>query len=406
MSKTRNDLNILNTRKPVVVQTAVSVTANEIDLFLESIKSAATREVYAQAIRQFETATGFTLAKESTDAKTLQKALIAYIVTAKNEGTSYSRINGIVSALLKYCDAYEIEVKAKKVRSFLPEHVRVVQDRIYTKAELRTLLDASSIRSRATILLLISTGARAGAIPSLKIKHLSKLPDGRYRVVLYAGAMGQEVISFLTLEASQALERYFVARRAEGENITADSPVIRQEFSANKIRKMEPLSFKGIVGLITEVSVRSGLREKKNGKRQEVMLLHNFRKFNNTALVRAGVKPVVVEVLQGREIGIQKNYLRFGEEELYAEFLKAEPELTISEEPALRRELENAKIDKETMSGLKERIKVLEEKNARLFEIAQGAVMREHERKNKPLTLAEQAEHDKQLVEDYEKEFM
>ena len=53
-----------------------------VDLFLESIKSPATKGSYKQALRQFEKDTGFKLDKETTDAKALQTYNNAAIVVS------------------------------------------------------------------------------------------------------------------------------------------------------------------------------------------------------------------------------------------------------------------------------------------------------------------------------------
>lgn len=336
-----------------VMQAALTTTVHEIDLFNESIRSPATKVAYRQSLRQFESETGYKLSREATDGKSLQAALIAYVVRLKHKGTSYARIAGIVAAVRKYCEIYDVEINYRKVQNVLPEHIKTVKDRIYTKAEIRILLDAASLRVRALILLLVSTGARSGAIPDLKLRDVIGKTDGRYKVALYAGAVGDEVMTFLTLEASQALERYLRAREAEGEILRPESPVIRKEFSVSAANKLEPLRRRAITSMLMEVAFRTKIRQKSGGKRQDVMLVHSFRKFNNTALVRAGVKPVVCELLLGHNVGMQFNYLRLSEDEIYHEFLKAEKELMISEEPALRQEVENLKIANADLGLLK-----------------------------------------------------
>jgi integrase len=370
MSKIGNSVNRLHTQGRIVSRQTLSA----VDLFSEAIRSPESRKVYLRSITQFQKETGFTLHREATNAKGLQDALIAWTVRAKSEGKSYSRILGMMSAVFKYASVYDVEIKEKKIRGFLPENTKIVQDRIYSREEIRTLLESCRPREKAIILLLISTGARVGALPTLKVKHLTRLNDGRYKVLLYAGAIGEEVITFLTLEASQALERYFKERRISGEEITPDSPVIRNADNH------KPLSNYGIRNVIQLLTVKSGLRKVGDGKRQEVMLLHNFRKLNNTELVRAGVKQIVIELLLGHSVGLQRNYLRLSDDELYAEFLKAEQGLTISEESALRGQLEKAVVDRETVDELKDRIKALEaEKHGLVQDIGKEQMDREFE---------------------------
>ncbi len=81
--------------------------------------------------------------------------------------------------------------------------------------------------------------------------------------------------------------------------------------------------------------VKLGLRKVKTNSqfvRHPTAIMHGFRKFYNTALVKAGVKPVVVELLMGHKVGLQNNYLRLSETDVLQEFLKAVDQLTISQE--------------------------------------------------------------------------
>jgi hypothetical protein len=88
------------------------------DLFLESIKSPATRVTYKQSLNQFRETTGFDLSDYSNNKtkgnNLLQGKIIEYIVELKKSGASYSRINVIVSALQAYCDAHDIEINFVK----------------------------------------------------------------------------------------------------------------------------------------------------------------------------------------------------------------------------------------------------------------------------------------------------
>lgn len=124
-----------------VVQTTVTATISSgVDLFFESIRSPATRASYLQAIRHFEEATGFKLAKEATDGKVLQNRLIEYFISLKHSGISYGRKNVIISAVRKYVDVYEIEnFKPKRVYAVMPEHTCSFKDRAYTKVEIREM---------------------------------------------------------------------------------------------------------------------------------------------------------------------------------------------------------------------------------------------------------------------------
>jgi integrase len=89
---------------------------------------------------------------------------------------------------------------------------------------------------------------------------------------------------------------------------------------------------------VVDAGVRSIEKGKQNiHKRKEVMLAHGFRKFFNTVLLDAGVKPVIKEMLLGHRVDLEKSYYRPAEGEFLQQYLSAAASLTISEEKALRR---------------------------------------------------------------------
>jgi integrase len=321
-------------------------TITSVDLFLESIKSPATRVTYKQSLNQFIEATGFNLTDSKTKGKVLQEKIIEYIVELKKSGASYSRINVIISALQAYCDAHDIELNFDKVRRYMPEHVRKLKDRAYTKQEIRTLLDAANPRVRVLILLFVSTGMREGAVPGLRLKHLTKMQDGCYKISLYDEHISKQVTVFTTTECTQAIDAYLKYREVEGEVLKPESPLIRKEFSWRDANKFEPVSRNTIARLIEEVALRTGLRVRSGGKRQEVMLVHGLRKYFDTSLARANIKTLFIPILMGHSSpGLQSSYFRPTEEEIYAEYKKAVDMLTISEEKHLRYEVEKLKTE-------------------------------------------------------------
>jgi integrase len=325
-----------------------STPTTSVDFFLESIKSPATKVTYKQSLDQFREATGFNLTSNKTKrSKVLQEKIIEYVIELKKSGASYSRINVIVSAMQAYCNTYDIEVNFDKVRRYMPEHVRKVKDRAYTKEEVRTLLEAANTRVRAVILLFVSTGMREGAVPGLRLKHLTKMHnDGCYKISLYDDDVSKQVTVFTTMECTQAIDAYLKYREVEGEVLKPESPLIRKEFSWRDANKFEPVSKNTIARLIEEVALRTGLRVRSGGKRQEVMLVHGLRKYFDTNLARANIKTLFIPILMGHSSpGLQSSYFRPTEEEIYAEYKKAVDMLTISEEKHLRYQVEKLKTE-------------------------------------------------------------
>ena len=78
----------------------------------------------------------------------------------------------------------------------------------------------------------------------------------------------------------------------------------------------------------------------------EVAITHGFRKFFTTQLINSKVNPEIREMLLGHKIGLASCYYRPTEEEMYAEYQKAENNLTIDPTQRLQKENEMLKIEK------------------------------------------------------------
>jgi hypothetical protein len=203
------------------------------------------------------------------------------------------------------------------------------------------------------------------------IRDLTKIEDkGLYKVVVYANSPKDRYYTFTTPEAAQAIDAYLEQRRIAGETIKPTAPLIRQTFPKADADNPKPMAFDGLAGLTQRVMVKSGVRivAKNNKVRHGTAINHGFRKFCNTALVKAGVKPVVVEILTGHSIGLQDNYLRLTEEEVLGEYLKAVDLLTVSSEKALQIQVEKLKTDVESIDYMREKYLEVKEVNAELRE--------------------------------------
>ncbi len=320
-----------------------------VDLFLESIKSPETRKDYVDAIRRFMEWSGFKKELRKNNPTVIQGKLIEYVIHLKNRGISYSSQNMVINAVQKYCEAYDMDINIKKIRRYTSEHEQRYTDEPYALEQLRCLLDASDLRKKAILLLAISSGIRVGAFQELKLKHVEKLENNNiYKVIVYGNSAKYRYYTFTTPEAGKAIDDYLAFRVAAGEILGPEAPLIREEFRKENAGSPCALKGDGVSALIYDMLVKLGLRKvKSNGQfvRHPIAIMHGFRKFYNTALVKAGVKSVVVELLMGHKVGLQNNYLRLSETDVLQEYLKAVDQLTISQEKQLKQEVTKLKAD-------------------------------------------------------------
>jgi len=268
----------------------------------------------------------------------MQKSIINYVVSLKNDNISYSTINVLLAPIYHFCEMNDIFLNKKKIAKYKPERMRVVNDKTYTDKEIAKILNIADIRMKVIILLMASAGLRAGAVPTLRLRNIDK-----NKITVYEKT-NDEYFTFCTPECRQAIDNYLEYRTRNGENLTPESYLIRQQFDVNDLIKksVKPIQVGSLMTIVKAITIRAGLRRtnhigKENKKeRKDIALTHSFRKFFTTTCIKSKVNPEIREMLMGHKIGLATAYFRPTEEDMFAEYQKAVNNLTINEENRLK----------------------------------------------------------------------
>jgi integrase len=212
-----------------------------------------------------------------------------------------------------------------------PDEGPVNEDRPYTTEEIAQVIRVcgSDPRTRVAILLLCSSGMRLGALHSLQIGDLTRIPEWNlYKVQVYARTH-DKYLTFCTPECANAIQDYLEYRKRAGEDPLKDkSPLIREQFNPDNpfiINSPRFVSEDTIEYILTHALKQSGVR-----KPGVVHMSHGFRKFFiNQCENNSSMKSLFVDVLANHDTGVKKHYLRVKESELLQEYLKAVDALTI-----------------------------------------------------------------------------
>jgi hypothetical protein len=208
---------------------------------------------------------------------------------------------------------------------------------------------------------------RIGAIPDLKLKHLTRIEDyNLYQITVYENTK-YEYYCFCSPECALAIDSYLAYRERCYEKTNSNSPLIREQFDRDnpvKARNPRHLSLDALGFLIRELLIASGIQRvehltetKINGRsRKEVKASHGFRKFVTTNIIRAKVNPEAREMLLGHSISLSDSYYRPDTNEILAEYLKAVDLLTINEENRLRRKVEILEVKADKIADLQQTI--------------------------------------------------
>ena len=224
-------------------------------LFENYVHSPKTRELYSTLINMFLkfhdiSSWDSVLQMEKTS---LKEKIEDYLIHLKNQNKSPSHMRNITFAIQSFLESNDFEgINWKKIRKLIGKHGKSRNSRPYTTEEIKRMLDVSkSLRNRALILFLSSSGVRRGAIPNMRIKDLKQMQLGCLAVTVYPNEH-EEYVTFINKESSEALTAYHERRKKQGEILTPESLVFP---SANSYRKSLAVTDASISFLIRRIKI-------------------------------------------------------------------------------------------------------------------------------------------------------
>jgi len=284
----------------------------------------------------------------------IQDLIIDYIRYLKKT-VSHNSVSTMMTGVKHFFVMNEVILNWEFIRKTYPAKVKAQGFRPWSTSDIEKMLNATkSLRNKAIIHFMASTGCRLGAFDELNCSHLKDMGDNYKSVLIYADSTS-EYWSFLTPEASTALEDYFEQRRIDGERFAQDSPIFRQNYQIGieKVKKLNSNSIKNMMFRL--ISSNSNIQRKKVGKNYDIQIDHGFRKrFNTIMKLENSVNANIAEKILGHRNGLDGVYFKPTIEQCLEEFKKATPNLTISDKGRDALRIKN--LEQET-----DRIKVLEE---------------------------------------------
>jgi integrase len=319
------------------------------------------------------------------DPKIIQMDICDYIIHLKKSGIVASRtIQAYLAALHKFYVMNDVnQLNWVKIHSFLGENEKQTEDRPYTHSEIQMLLQKTTLRNRAIILLICSAGLRVGAVSSLRIRDIEPIDKYQlYKVNVYATSKKSRYFSFCTPECRKEIDSYLDWRKRWGERLQDDSPLFRREFNSQAEHdrgKVLPFQTGNIRWFVARLLIDTGIRpvipltestqsNRRIHHRSHIMQCHGFRKFFETNAFKAGMNNMFIRRLLGQKAGLEDSYLKLSEEDLlegsnrHTGYVDIIDQLTIDESNKLRREVEILRMDKSKLDSALSRIDDLYQK--------------------------------------------
>lgn len=302
-------------------------------MFENFIKSVETKKAYKYQLMKFKEWAGVQDYDDllKADEKSIQRLLEDYLIHIKGK-VSPNTVKVMLAPIELFYTMNEININPKRLHKMFPQTVKKSGFGFYPREQIQKMLEnTSKKRTKALILFLASSACRVGTLSELKMKDIENMQDGCKSVTAYSGST-KEYITFLTPEASKALEDYFEERIQDRETMTSESPVFRKDYILGSMNVL-PMNVSTIRSAIN--MALKGIRQQKIGKRYNIPTTYGFRKFFNTTMkLRNDVNLSLAEKLMGHSVSIplDNNYFPASKDELFKEYCKAIPELTINDE--------------------------------------------------------------------------
>jgi len=276
------------------------------------------------------------------DVESRQEILENYVMELKGKNLKRSTVKNYLAPMELLLDVNKKVYFKKALHMHFPKDIeKIGNEKPYLNEDIQKILSSTtSKKKKAFIHFLASTGARPAVLqdPILRFKHVTPMSFGCKALRLYDDS-NEEYWGFLTPEASTALDDYVDQRINLGERITQDSPifVVREKQKTYDPQNVLPLTSRTAYSWCTETIKKSGVERIKRGNRYDKALFYGFRKRFNTILkLDSEINSNIAEKLMAHKKGLDGVYFKPTKDECFKEFVKAIPELTVSESEKLK----------------------------------------------------------------------
>ncbi len=338
------------------------VYSRTLALFESAIKSPESKRNYTYSLNEFMKFIKITDPDDipKLGSEKIRNFLKDWIIHLRNKQLKANTIRTKLCGIELLLEMNDILINKKILHKLLPSSDYVPGGGTpFTTEEIQRMLKSTTrLRSKALVHFFASTGARPASItdPVLRLKHIKEMPQDCKAVRIYDGSK-DAYWSFLTPEASQALDHYLKSRKLNGENLSQESPVFANYNKPNPTMKNDYLSAKSVRNIMKNLIKASGIERTKDGNRFDKAPVYGFRKRLNTILkLNNDVNSNVAEKLMAHKKGLDGSYLRPTKEECFAEFKKAIPELTISDEARDKLKISKLQKEKTEIEGLRKEV--------------------------------------------------
>jgi integrase len=262
--------------------------------------------------------------------KILNEILEDYLVELKERGLARNTVKLYMAGIESFLTFHDVSYSAKKIKRLLPPRQKLAGKNAYKLEQIQVMLDSTTIlRMRVIVMLNSCSGVRKGGLATLKIGDLIPI-ENCYAVKVYTGEV-EDYVTFCTPETRIIIDQYLEQRKTKGEIVTPESMLLQMDSTTTRTGPNAGRD-QIIAHAIFMLLRKAGIKKEKVGKnRYNISMAHGFRKFFNTQLNNAHVDHNAIEKMMGHKNGLKGDYNDAEILDLFEEYKKAIPNLTLLE---------------------------------------------------------------------------
>jgi hypothetical protein len=138
--------------------------------FINGLRSPATKKGYRNSLKRYMNYHKITntddLLTHQTNPRLIEKQIIEYVISLRKDNIAYATIAFLVAPVFTFYQLNDVLLNRKKVFRYLGEFKLAVRDKAYSIELIQIALQNADQRMLMILLILSSTGARIGALPS------------------------------------------------------------------------------------------------------------------------------------------------------------------------------------------------------------------------------------------------
>ena len=146
--------------------------------FISSLDSEVTKNGYRYSLRYFMRFLKIDNYNDllKIEPTKLEGIIRDFIVNMRQDRKlSPSTVSVRIAAIAHFFEMNDVDLRWKKLKKFKGKFRNIIEDKPYTREQIKKLIDRAVLRDKAAIALMASSGMRRGALPHLRLRDMEHI---------------------------------------------------------------------------------------------------------------------------------------------------------------------------------------------------------------------------------------